>query len=578
MNANTDSSLQSCPRQVIAVFDVDDKGQIIPVTPVIIAPGTMSPLAISNFEQSVAAILKITTHPRTPSPTAVFALIALFSCFMQSLAIGEFLTPIISSWGVNGTTSDLVPGSSISVGVQLMGTRTNPQQTNFLDVNIYLSRTFDGTSAPAVYLGFISASIPGGQTSGANVNKTITLPNVYAGSATSAGTYYIVFSAVGITGSDVASTTVTIATPVIQVQQPFGTTLFDGISTISFGQRIVNTGTSTTLSFSITNTGVGRLTALNASIIGADANSFSITSPPNSSLNGGSGTALSIRFRPQTNSPVGTKTATLRITSSIVGSTNPFDVNLSAEVLEAPTVNTLAAQSVSSSGAILRGIANAKGGNSVDVTFEYGLTPAFGNFIAATPDTISGTSPTNVETTLSNLQPGKVYYFRSTVLGSGISVVGNMLSFTTLTTQQQWNSTWFGSPSATGIAAPSADPNRNGAINLVEYALGGNPILASLPAQPIIILNSDNVLEFEFVRLLDRTEVVLTVQGADHADGPWMDLAVSTNGAACLPAISGVQVIEEHVSSSTRRVKVRDIYPSVPSAQSNRFMRLKVSQ
>jgi hypothetical protein len=43
----------------------------------------------------------------------------------------------------------------------------------------------------------------------------------------------------------------------------------------------------------------------------------------------------------------------------------------------------------------------------------------------------------------------------------------------------EWRDTWFGTKEPIGEAADEADPNGNNVPNLMEYALGGDPLSAS---------------------------------------------------------------------------------------------------
>ncbi len=78
---------------------------------------------------------------------------------------------------------------------------------------------------------------------------------------------------------------------------------------------------------------------------------------------------------------------------------------------QVPVAITLPASSVSLTGATLNGTVNASGINSA-VSFEYGLTSAYGSSIAATPATATGSAVTAVSAGLTGLTPRTTYHFR----------------------------------------------------------------------------------------------------------------------------------------------------------------------
>ena len=105
-------------------------------------------------------------------------------------------------------------------------------------------------------------------------------------------------------------------------------------------------------------------------------------------------------------------------------------ITMSNQLITSPTVITSAATSVTSNTAVLNGMVTANFA-STTVTFNWGLTPAYGNTVTATPSTVTGTTPTPVVFNLSGLIPGTTYHFRA----SGVNIAGTMngadFSFTT---------------------------------------------------------------------------------------------------------------------------------------------------
>ena len=106
-------------------------------------------------------------------------------------------------------------------------------------------------------------------------------------------------------------------------------------------------------------------------------------------------------------------------------------ITISNQVAAPPTVVTLPATNISSSGATLNGSVNA---NTLltNVSFDWGLTSAYGNNIAAVPPTVSGTNDTAVQAVLTGLQSYTTYHFRIKGVNLAGTSAGEDLIFTTL--------------------------------------------------------------------------------------------------------------------------------------------------
>ena len=118
--------------------------------------------------------------------------------------------------------------------------------------------------------------------------------------------------------------------PEIAVEQPAGTNLTDGVSTVAFGT--VLTGANTSLTFTIKNTGGSgsNLTGLGITIDGANASDFSVTTGPTAPVVGPSGsTIFTLRFAPTT---AGAKISAIHIASNDADE-NPFDIALTGQAL-----------------------------------------------------------------------------------------------------------------------------------------------------------------------------------------------------------------------------------------------------
>jgi hypothetical protein len=197
---------------------------------------------------------------------------------------------------------------------------------------------------------------------------------------------------------------------------------------------------------------------------------------------------------------------------------------------------------------------------------------------------------TGVVTTLSESDgsPAQLYY----PCGVAVDASGNVYVAETsanrvrfgapisLTSNQAWLQAYFGTTSGTGSAAPTLDANKNGIPNILEYALGGDPVGNStgtgiLPRGGID--QTAGCLVLDFTRYTDRNDITLTVQAASSVAGPWIDLARSVNGNTFSVITPGALVSEMGVGTS-RSVSVCDIHQMTDPANPKRFMRLVVNQ
>lgn len=95
-----------------------------------------------------------------------------------------------------------------------------------------------------------------------------------------------------------------------------------------------------------------------------------------------------------------------------------------------PTAVTNAATAILSTGATLNGTVNASN-SSTTVTFEYGLTVAYGSTINATPNIVTGTTDTPVSANVTGLVIGNTYHFRVKAVNDGGTADGNDMTFLT---------------------------------------------------------------------------------------------------------------------------------------------------
>ena len=108
------------------------------------------------------------------------------------------------------------------------------------------------------------------------------------------------------------------------------------------------------------------------------------------------------------------------------------------------------------------------------------------------------------------------------------------------------------------LADPLADPDADGVVNMLEYALRGNPTQADVSILPLARrLGGD--FEFSFVRAIGLTDLRMSVEVAGDLDGVWQLVASSSGGADfgdVLPGIEVTSVLEggaEHLKLVDRR-------------------------
>lgn len=161
-------------------------------------------------------------------------------------------------------------------------------------------------------------------------------------------------NATGGDGSDIGAFEFSLPTPIMIVQQPIGTNLTSGTSTVAYGN--VDITTSADRVFTIRNSGNADLTLSGnplVSVSGTNATLFTVTVQPTTPVTAGNSTTFTVHFAPGT---VGAKTAQLSIANN--GGTNPFTIVLTGTGVDStkqtPTITgTVANQPVNDNATIL---------------------------------------------------------------------------------------------------------------------------------------------------------------------------------------------------------------------------------
>jgi hypothetical protein len=167
------------------------------------------------------------------------------------------------------------------------------------------------------------------------------------------------------------------------------------------------------------------------------------------------------------------------------------------------------------------------------------------------------TGTTYSDTSVTN---GTTYYYVVTATNSvgtsGASIEAKALP---VDPRQAWRLAHFGQVANTGNAANTADPDRDGRSNLLEYAIGSDPSQSDDADAGALGHTADGLhLTFTFSRIADPA-LTYTVEAADSPDQAAWSAVWTSTGA----------------SNTAGSVTVPD--PELIGAHSKRFLRLKVT-
>ncbi len=216
-----------------------------------------------------------------------------------------------------------------------------------------------------------------------------------------------------------------VALPVLAVSTG-GSTLASG-STENFGSLLQ--GSKLDMSFTITNTGHASLAGLTITKDGTGQSMFTVVASPSATVLPGASTTLTVQFEP---SSAGAKTAALHIASND-SAHSPFNVTLTGTGVTPvlPVVSSSPATAVTFDGATLNGSVNAKG-FARTVTFDYGITKAYGSSATASQSPLNTSVATPVTASITGLLPHTKYNFRVHADGDLGSAEGANQTFITL--------------------------------------------------------------------------------------------------------------------------------------------------
>ena len=169
-------------------------------------------------------------------------------------------------------------------------------------------------------------------------------------------------------------------------------------------------GGSSDRTYTIRNSGVTSLTLNNSpqiSIQGDHSEDFSITQNPAKSVVVGDSTTFEVHFDPEAS---GTRDAIIWIENNDRCKA-PYTFAIQGDSAGEPSVSTRIATEVSQTEATLNGKVNP-GNSETEVTFEYGLTTAYGMVVTADQSPVTGGSEVSVNANITGLTPNTTYHYR----------------------------------------------------------------------------------------------------------------------------------------------------------------------
>ena len=249
--------------------------------------------------------------------------------------------------------------------------------------------------------------------------------------------------------------------PQITVEQPAGTVLQDGTASIAFGsQNLGSAGAPVT--FTITNTGTADLTLGAISKDGANPGDFAASAPASTTLTAGNSTTFTVTFTP---SAGGARSAAIHIASNVTGTTSPFDIALTGTGLDSVgpaggTMTLTPASPVDASAALT-------------VTFAAWNDPSTPlTYAVLVDDVVVSAQGASASRAITGPATPGAHTLKGRIYDALNNVTEVTQSFTVNTAIESWRQLHFGTTANSGDAADTFDYDKDGLVNLVEFAFG----------------------------------------------------------------------------------------------------------
>lgn len=216
------------------------------------------------------------------------------------------------------------------------------------------------------------------------------------------------------------------------------------------------------------------------------------------------------------------------VASNISGTT--YGNNMTFTTLAVPsTVTTLAATNIIGVNAQLNGSVNANYAPT-NVTFDWGLTTAYGNSVIATPVQATGSTPTSVSASISGLTIATVYHYRCVGNGPGGIVYGNDMVFTS-----DCPTTAMPGP-ISGLA--NVCKNTNGVVYSVVPVTGATGYVWTVPSGATIVSGANtNSITVNFSATAANGDITVSATNS-CGNSPLRNLAINLYTLP-VPAIAG---------------------------------------
>jgi hypothetical protein len=175
--------------------------------------------------------------------------------------------------------------------------------------------------------------------------------------------------------------------------------------------------------------------------------------------------------------------------------------------------------------------------------------------------------------------------FTLPIVVNGKVFAGNQLSisvFGLLSPSDNWKYAYFGKNATnSAIAGDMADPDGDGVVNLLEYALANDPTVSGQDDGMISGNIVGSQFQLQFHRNVSASDLTFNAQFADSLDGPWTNLMTYTHATGWVADIAGATA-SESITFDVSPEQYVDVTVTDPedlnSGEGTRFYRLIVNR